>query len=141
MNQNKTIQSRKSKKLLLALPILALPFLALLFWTMGGGRNMDQSINEKKIGLNAALPDARVPDDSAMDKMGFYDQEEKVSESSKAYQSKEDTSDLLEGVNAIDPSGKDNINHYDNYTYTGQSSTGWNNSTVYSEKAIRQKNG
>ena len=136
---NKTNQPGKGKKLLLVVPLIALPFLALLFWAMGGGKGLNGSINEKKEGLNATLPDARVPDDSAMDKMGFYDQEEKASGSSETYQPNEDTAELLEGVNASDLSGKNNMNQYNDYAYTGQSSTGWNNSTVYSEKAIRQK--
>jgi hypothetical protein len=70
-----TPKQERQRKLMLFLPLLAFPFLTLLFWALGGGKGNPadaQSITQK--GFNSSLPDAKLKDNSALNKMSYYDQ-------------------------------------------------------------------
>jgi conjugative transposon TraM protein len=66
------METRK-KRMLLVMPLLVLPFLTLAFWAMGGGSVGAQGTKAFQQELNLNLPDARLKDDKAMDKMSFYE--------------------------------------------------------------------
>ncbi|MFD0795453.1 conjugative transposon protein TraM [Mucilaginibacter litoreus] len=64
----------RRRKLLLVLPIAMLPFITLLFWVGGGGKaEAVQAGISKPQGLNTKVPDAKLKEDSALNKMGYYD--------------------------------------------------------------------
>ena len=70
-----TLKELKKRKMFLILPILILPFLTLLFWTLGGGKNTsNENFKEDKRGFNVLLPNPKFKEDSALDKMSYYDQ-------------------------------------------------------------------
>jgi conjugative transposon TraM protein len=70
-----TIKELKKRKMLLVLPLITLPFLTLLFWTLGGGKTaLASTAPEEKRGFNIALPNPKFKEDSALDKMSYYDQ-------------------------------------------------------------------
>lgn len=70
-----TLKEFKKRKMLLILPILILPFFTLLFWALGGGKNIsDERFKENKRGFNVLLPNPKFKEDSALDKMSYYDQ-------------------------------------------------------------------
>jgi conjugative transposon TraM protein len=70
-----TPKMRRQRKVLLALPLLVLPFLTLFFWALGGGKP-DPAIAQASVkkGFDTNLPDAKIKDGSAMNKMSYYDQ-------------------------------------------------------------------
>lgn len=60
---------------MLVLPLLTLPFATMLFWVLGGGKGNVASISEhEKAGFNMLLPNPKLKEDSALDKMSYYDQ-------------------------------------------------------------------
>jgi conjugative transposon TraM protein len=61
----------KKRKALLVLPLLALPFVTLAFWSLGGGKGVNQAQAEQKRGINTTLPSAQLSDGS-LDKMSLY---------------------------------------------------------------------
>lgn len=61
----------KKRKALLVLPLLALPFVTLAFWSLGGGKGVNQAQAEQKPGINTTLPSAQLPGGS-LDKMSLY---------------------------------------------------------------------
>lgn len=66
------MQPMKQQRMWLVLPLLVIPFLTMAFWALGGGqKKKDEAATAK--GLNLALPDARLPDQSPADKLGFYE--------------------------------------------------------------------
>lgn len=70
-----TLKEFKKRKMLLVLPVLILPFLTLLFWTLGGGANLNSdNLKKDKRGFNVLLPNPKFKEDSALDKMSYYDQ-------------------------------------------------------------------
>lgn len=70
-----TLKEFKRRKMLLVLPILILPFLTLLFWTLGGGATLNSdNLKKDKRGFNVLLPNPKFKEDSALDKMSYYDQ-------------------------------------------------------------------
>ena len=72
-----TIKDERQKKLLLVLPLLAIPFATLFFWSLGGGKAARaQAATAQVQGLNMKLPGAKVKNDSAENKLGFYEQAE-----------------------------------------------------------------
>jgi len=68
-------QFLQTRKFLLVLPLLVLPFTTLLFWSLGGIKANDtqSQIVTARGGLNAALPDANVKDDKALNKLSYYE--------------------------------------------------------------------
>ena len=75
--EHKTISPKESKKrkMLLVLPLITLPFITILFYTLGGGRmGVMGGKNETKKGFNFNLPLPKFKEDSALDKMSYYDQ-------------------------------------------------------------------
>lgn len=63
----------RRRKLLLVLPLIMLPFITLLFWVSGGGKADAVPFGlSKSQGLNTKVPDAQLKDDSAQDKMSYY---------------------------------------------------------------------
>lgn len=75
--ENKVLSVKKenNRKLLLVLPLLALPFLTLLFWAFGGGKGAETELSEAaKPGFNMRLPNPKLKEDAALDKMSYYDQ-------------------------------------------------------------------
>lgn len=70
-----SIKEAKKRKMLLALPVITLPFITLLFYTLGGGRMEASGVgNEQGKGFNVRLPLPKFKEDSALDKMSYYDQ-------------------------------------------------------------------
>lgn len=68
----------KKKKALLIMPLLVIPFLTMAFWAMGGGKQ--SKVQDGKVqGLNLNLPNAKLKDDKAEDKLSFYEKAEKDS--------------------------------------------------------------
>jgi conjugative transposon TraM protein len=75
--ENKTLSTkdRKDRKMMLVLPLLILPFITMLFWVFGGGKGKETVFSaEKKPGFNMLLPNPKLKEDSALDKMSYYDQ-------------------------------------------------------------------
>ncbi len=68
-------QFLQTRKFLLVLPLLVLPFTTLLFWSLGGikANNAQSQPVTARGGLNAALPDANVKDDKALNKLSYYE--------------------------------------------------------------------
>ncbi len=72
--------NEKQKKLLLVLPLLAIPFATMFFWALGGGKATQAQANTSQLkGLNMQLPGAHLKNDSAENKLSFYEQAEKDS--------------------------------------------------------------
>ena len=70
-----SIKEARKRKMLLVLPLLTLPFISLLFYTLGGGRaEAMSSENGTRKGFNFTLPVPKFREDSALDKMSYYDQ-------------------------------------------------------------------
>lgn len=70
-----TLKELKKRKMLLILPIIILPFLTILFWTLGGGKvNTANDAAEDKKGFNSILPNPKFKEDTALNKMSYYDQ-------------------------------------------------------------------
>ncbi len=66
---------QRQRKMLLALPVIILPFLTLFFWALGGGKeNQALAQTTEQKGLNTRLPDAKLKDNRALNKMSYYDQ-------------------------------------------------------------------
>ncbi|RNL54613.1 conjugative transposon protein TraM [Pedobacter jejuensis] len=72
-------RQKDHKKVLLFLPILVLPFLALAFYAMGGGKGNEDLQQTSRPGINTHLPDATFKKDEPVDKMGFYQQNDRDS--------------------------------------------------------------
>jgi len=75
--QEKIVSPKQSKrrKMLLMLPVITFPFLTFLFYSLGGGRVEAKSAqNDEKKGFNFKLPLPKFKEDSALDKMSYYDQ-------------------------------------------------------------------
>lgn len=71
---NLTPKQERQRKMALFLPLIVLPFLTLLFWALGGGKGnqADAQVTMQK-GFNSSLPDAKLKDNSALNKMSYYD--------------------------------------------------------------------
>ncbi|MEP7372333.1 MAG: conjugative transposon protein TraM [Chitinophagaceae bacterium] len=79
-SEERTQAFLRKRKMLVAMPVLVIPFLTLAFWANGGGRGKDSSsLPGDPAGLNLNLPDAKLKNDDAADKLSFYDQAEKDS--------------------------------------------------------------
>lgn len=65
----------QTHKFLLVLPLLVLPFTTLLLWSIGGikANNAQRQPLTARGGLNAALPEANVKDDKALNKLSYYE--------------------------------------------------------------------
>lgn len=65
----------RTKKMLLALPVLVLPFLALAFYVLGGGKGTvtDDALNAGQA-INTSLPDAAFKKEEPKDKLSLYEQ-------------------------------------------------------------------
>ncbi|KAF2342875.1 conjugative transposon protein TraM [Flavobacterium tistrianum] len=75
--QEKIVSPKESKrrKLLLVLPLITLPFLTFLFYSLGGGgMEAKTAENGESRGFNFNLPLPKFKEDSALDKMSYYDQ-------------------------------------------------------------------
>lgn len=75
--EHKSISPKESKnrKMLLVLPLITLPFITILFYTLGGGKMEAMGgKDEIKKGFNFNLPLPKFKEDSALDKMSYYDQ-------------------------------------------------------------------
>lgn len=75
--ETKTISLKESKKrkMLLVLPLITLPFITVLFYILGGGKiETAAGLSEPKKGFNFNLPVPKFKEDSALDKMSYYDQ-------------------------------------------------------------------
>jgi conjugative transposon TraM protein len=68
-----SIKELKKRKMLLVLPLLALPFITLLFWSMGGGKEVapGTEILEKRK-FNTALPGPEFKEEIPLDKLSYY---------------------------------------------------------------------
>jgi conjugative transposon TraM protein len=147
MNQSTNEQTRRKRKMLLLLPLMVLPFLAIAFWALGGGKRAQNNIDQQQ-GLNAGLPDAKLPDDDAMTKMGFYDQEEQSVDNKTAEGMNDtgiDTAEIkgrdehtFSGTTGTFPDGNNpyNYNVYSNGSQSRMNTIGNNQS---SEEQIKQK--
>lgn len=63
---------KNRKRFWLVLPLIVCPFLTLIFWLLGGGKDMDVVATVPSNGLNYQLPDAKLNNISALDKLSFY---------------------------------------------------------------------
>jgi hypothetical protein len=72
--QTLTPTMKRQRKFLLVLPLILLPFLTLFFWALGGGK-VDKATAQDNLlkGFNSQLPDAKLKDNSALNKMSYYD--------------------------------------------------------------------
>ena len=70
-----SLKELKKRKMLLVLPLITLPFITILFYTLGGGKMEAMGgKNEIKKGFNFNLPLPKFKEDSALNKMSYYDQ-------------------------------------------------------------------
>lgn len=79
MISKKSAQFMRKRKFYLALPMLVLPFITLAFWSMGGGKTTNETIDKPSTGLNLQLPDAQLKNDQSSDKLSFYSEADKDS--------------------------------------------------------------
>ncbi|MEP6846738.1 MAG: hypothetical protein ABI861_12065, partial [Panacibacter sp.] len=79
--QNHSMQFLKKRKFLTVLPLLVIPFLTLAFWALGGGKGNNETITalNKRQGINLQLPNAKLKEDPAQNKLSFYNKAEKDS--------------------------------------------------------------
>ncbi|MBW4888963.1 conjugative transposon protein TraM [Mucilaginibacter sp. HMF5004] len=68
-----TPKMERQRKMMLVLPLIVIPFLMLLFWALGGGKGNQVSAKAGQKGFNSSLPDAKLKDNSALNKMSYYD--------------------------------------------------------------------
>jgi conjugative transposon TraM protein len=68
----------QKKRKLLVMPLLVIPFLTMAFWALGGGTE-DEKKDERNSGLNLQLPNAKLKDDPAENKLSFYEDAERDS--------------------------------------------------------------
>ena len=66
-------QLKRKRKLFIVMPILVIPFLTAAFWALGGGKGNAATQNSQHTGLNSSLPEAKLKDESLLDKLAFYD--------------------------------------------------------------------
>jgi len=72
--QTLTLKMLRQRKFLLVLPLLALPFTTLLFGALGGGKAVPANAKTStEKGINPNLPDAKIKDGRALNKMSYYD--------------------------------------------------------------------
>ncbi len=71
----------RQRKFLLVLPLIAIPFMTLLFWSLGGGQEVQGAgvATKRSEGFNLELPNAQNPSDSNWNKLNYYDQADKDS--------------------------------------------------------------
>ncbi len=70
-----SMKDSKKRQMMLVLPLLVLPFITLLFWVLGGGKSTETALSgETKPGFNMRLPNPKLKEDAALDKMSYYDQ-------------------------------------------------------------------
>jgi conjugative transposon TraM protein len=62
----------RKKRALLVMPLLVVPFLTMAFWAMGGGKGAEKK-DRQNSGLNLQLPNAKLKDDRAENKLSFYE--------------------------------------------------------------------
>jgi hypothetical protein len=93
-----TPKMERQRNMMLVLPLIAIPFLMLLFWALGGGKGNQASAETAQKGFNSNLPDAKLKDNSALNKMSYYDKAAQDSDKLKQqmktdpyYHQKEDT--------------------------------------------------
>jgi hypothetical protein len=80
----KTKEERK-RKMLLVLPALLLPFLALGFYALGGGKGIEQALNQQASkGINTSVPGAQLKNEQPQTKMSLYDKAKRDSASAKS---------------------------------------------------------
>lgn len=66
----------RKRKLMMMIPLLVIPFLTMAFWALGGGAGSNGKPSTEALGLNLQLPDAQLKDESAFDKLSFYNKAE-----------------------------------------------------------------
>lgn len=70
-----TTEQERTKKMMLALPLLVLPFLALAFYALGGGKGaIGAQEQNARPGINTSLPDAAFKKEDPRDKLSLYEQ-------------------------------------------------------------------
>lgn len=72
-------EQKDYRKVLLFLPIMVLPFLAFAFYALDGGKGNMTHQQSAKQGINTELPDATFKKDGPVNKMGFYQQNDRDS--------------------------------------------------------------
>ncbi len=82
-----TTQEKRKQKLWLFLPLLILPFLALAFYVLGGGKSDVTGVggNAAGLGINTALPGAKLQRDSKTDKLSLYDRAQRDSAADRSH--------------------------------------------------------
>lgn len=65
---------KRQRRFLLVLPLIALPCITLFFWALGGGKGDSDKNAAAAGGLNVKLPEARIRDGGALDKLSYYAQ-------------------------------------------------------------------
>ena len=69
----------RKRKMMLVLPMLVIPFVTMAFWALGGGKGNAGKADIQAAGLNLNLPDAKLKNDDAENKLSFYEKAEKDS--------------------------------------------------------------
>jgi conjugative transposon TraM protein len=69
----------RKRKMMLVLPLLVIPFLTMAFWALGGGKGNAGKTDIQTAGLNLNLPDAKLKNDDAENKLSFYEKAERDS--------------------------------------------------------------
>jgi conjugative transposon TraM protein len=69
----------RKRKMMLVLPLLVIPFLTMAFWALGGGKGNAGKTGIQTAGLNLNLPDAKLKNDDAENKLSFYEKAERDS--------------------------------------------------------------
>jgi conjugative transposon TraM protein len=69
----------RKRKMMLVLPLLVIPFLTMAFWALGGGKGDAGETDIQTAGLNLNLPDAKLKNDEAENKLSFYEKAERDS--------------------------------------------------------------
>ena len=69
----------RKRKTMLVLPLLVIPFITIAFWVLDGGKGDAVKSDIQSAGLNLNLPDAKLKNDDAEDKLSFYEKAEKDS--------------------------------------------------------------
>lgn len=72
MEQDNQLVEERKRKFLIAMPILVIPFITMLFYSLGGGNQVEASSQSRFSALSTTLPDPMLDDQKPMDKLSLY---------------------------------------------------------------------
>jgi len=69
-----SIHFLRQRRFFTLLPLIVIPFIILIFWLLGGGGpNPAQALTATQNGLIKSLPDAKLDDESTLNKLSYYE--------------------------------------------------------------------